>query len=198
MGKADSKSTTPKNRSICLPLRKMSIEKVYVATTVGKECILSAEIAKDAGEEALTGAYKVFKDECQCLKPTYSPETVNTDGWKSSHNAWSFLFTSVCIICCFLHVFIKIRYRGKKKYKDLFIQVSSKLWECYSAVNKASFTQRVGRPHEWCEKNEIPDVFLKPIQKLRKNIADYRAAYSKASFPSLYRKLLHCCMRTTM
>lgn len=156
---------------------KLLGKKVYVATTVGNECILGAEIAKDAGEEALTGAYKVFKDECQCLKPTYSPETVNTDGWKSTHNAWSFLFTSVTIICCFLHVFIKIRDRGKKKYKDLFIQVSSKLWECYRAVNKASFTQRVRRLHEWCEKNEIPEVFLKPIEKLRKNIADYRAAY---------------------
>ena len=148
-------------------------DKVYVATTVGDECILGAEMAEDAGEEALTGAYKVFKDECQCLKPDYSPDTVNIDGWKSTHNAWSFLFPAVVIICCFLHVFIKIRDRGKKKYKDLFLQVASKLWECYRAVNKASFTQRVRRLLEWCDKNEVPDVFLKPIEKLRENICAY-------------------------
>jgi hypothetical protein len=156
---------------------KLLGDKVYVATTVGNECILGAEMAEDAGEEALTGAYKVFKDECQFLKPDYSPDTVNIDGWKSTHNAWSFLFPAVVIICCFLHVFIKIRDRGKKKYKDLFLQVASKLWECYRAINKASFTQRVRRLLEWCDNNEVPDVFLKPIEKLRKNISAYRAAY---------------------
>lgn len=156
---------------------KLLGNKVYAATTVGDECILGASIVKDAGEESLKDAYQVFKDESQDLNPTYSPETVNIDGWKATHKAWSFLFTSVVIICCFLHVYIKIRDRGKKKYKDLYFQVSSKLWECYKAVNKASFSQRVRRLSEWCEKHKAPDVFLKPIEKLRKNIADYKAAY---------------------
>lgn len=156
---------------------KLLGDKVYAATTVGDECILGASIAKDAGEESLIDAYKVFKDESQDLNPTYSPETVNIDGWKATHKAWSILFTSVVIISCFLHVYIKIRDRGKKKYKDLYFQVSSKLWECYKAVNKASFSQRVRRLIEWCEKHKAPDVFLKPIEKLRKNIADYKAAY---------------------
>ena len=151
--------------------------KVYVATTVGNECILGASIAEDAGEEALTGAYKVFKDESQCLKPTYTPTTVNIDGWKATRNAWSFLFTSVVIICCFLHVYIKIRDRGKKKYKDLFFQVSSKLWDCYHAKNKAAFSQRIRRLHEWCNKEKVPDIFVKPIEKLRNNIALYMVAY---------------------
>ena len=52
-------------------------QKTYVATTVGNGCILGAAVAKDAGEKALTGAYKVYKDEAQCLKPEYSPKTVN-------------------------------------------------------------------------------------------------------------------------
>jgi len=151
--------------------------KVYVATTVGNECILGASIAEDAGEEALTGAYKVFKDESQCLKPTYTPTTVNIDGWKATRKALSFLFTSVVIICCFLHVSIKIRDRGKKKYKDLFFQVSSKLWECYNAKNKAAFSQRIRRLHEWCNKEKVPDIFVKPIEKLRNNIALYMVAY---------------------
>ena len=37
-------------------------EKVYVATTVGNECILCASIAGDAGEQSLQDAYHVFKD----------------------------------------------------------------------------------------------------------------------------------------
>lgn len=152
-------------------------EKVYVATTVGNGCILGAEIATDAGNEALKEAYNVFKDEAQYLHPTYSPETVNIDGWKATHNAWTCLFSSVVIIYCFLHIFIKIRDRGKKKYSDIFIKISSKLWECYRAPNKVTFSQRVRRLLEWSETSKVPVVFLNPIQKLRKNIANYRVAY---------------------
>lgn len=71
-------------------------DKVYVATTVGNECILGASIAKDTGNEALHDVYRVFKDEAQCLKPTYAPITVNMDGWKPTRNAWSFLFFLRC------------------------------------------------------------------------------------------------------
>ena len=41
------------------------------------------------------------------------------DGWKATLKAWKALFASVVIICCFLHVFIKIRDRAKKKYNDV-------------------------------------------------------------------------------
>jgi hypothetical protein len=152
-------------------------DKVYVATTVGNECLLGTSLAKDAGEEALTDAYGVFKDEAQCLKPDYSPTTVNIDGWKATRNAWSFLFRSIAIICCFLHVFIKIRDRAKKKHKDIFTQAASKLWDCYHADNKYKFSQRIRRLLEWCKKNQTPKVILHPIKKLRENIADYRVAY---------------------
>ena len=70
-------------------------DKIYVAATVGNECILGASIAKDAGEKALKDSYKVFKDESQCLKPTYTPATVNIDGWKATRKAWSLLFPSI-------------------------------------------------------------------------------------------------------
>jgi hypothetical protein len=152
-------------------------DKVYVATTVGEGCILGAEIAKDAGKEALTKAYKVFKEESQDLMPNYSPETVNIDGWSSTQSAWIYLFKSVFIIFCFLHVFIKIRDRGKKKYHDIYMKVSSKLWECYRAKNKGSFSQRVRRLVEWSDKSQIPEVFQKPIKKLRANISNYRVSY---------------------
>lgn len=151
--------------------------KVYVATTVGKECVLGTSIAEDAGDQALKDAYSVFKDEAQCLKPTYSPVTVNMDGWKATRNAWTFLFSSVVIIYCFLHVFIKIRDRAKKKYKDIFFNVASKLWDCYRAENKRQFSQRIRRLIQWCHHENVPDVITGPIEKLRKNISSYKAAY---------------------
>ena len=159
-------------------------DKVYVATTVGKGCILGTSIAKDAGEQALTDAYRVFKDEARCIKPDYSPVSVNMDGWKSTRNAWSALFPSVVIIYCFLHVFIKIRDRAKKKYKDLFVQVASKLWECYHAQNKYAFSQRIRRLKEWCETHDVPSVLSNPIATLRDNIDRYKAAYD---FPQALR-----------
>ena len=159
-------------------------DKVYVATTVGNECILGASVAKDAGEKALKEAYKVFKDEAQCLKPTYTPTTVNIDGWKATRKAWASLFTSVVIIYCFLHVFIKIRDRARKKFKDLFTNAASKLWECYHAENKYEFSQRIRRLVEWCKKSKAPDVILNPIEKLRQNIVGYKVAYD---YPNAHR-----------
>ncbi len=159
-------------------------DKVYVATTVGNQCILGAAAAKDAGEQSLQDAYQVFKDEAQCVKPSYTPATVNMDGWKATRNAWKFLFTSVVIICCFLHIFIKIRDRAKKKYKDLFDEAATKLWDCYEAETKTKFVQRVRRLAEWCKKNNIPFVISKPIEKLRQNIALYKVAYD---YPEAHR-----------
>jgi len=159
-------------------------QKVYVATTVGKGCILGTAIAKDAGEQALKEAYQVFKDEAQCIKPDYSPTSVNMDGWKATLKAWSDLFVSVVIICCFLHVFIKIRDRAKKKHKGLFLQVASKLWNCYRGQNKYAFSQRIRRLTEWCQAHDVPSVLSDPIGKLRQNIDRYKAAYD---FPQALR-----------
>jgi hypothetical protein len=152
-------------------------DKVYIATTVGNECILGVSIAGDAGEESLKEAYRVFKDEAQCLNRTYAPCTVNMDGWKPTRNAWSFLFTSVVIIYCFLHVFIKIRDRAKKKYKETFLAAASKLWDCYRSGNKLQFSQRIRRLVEWCRKENAPSVISDRISKLRQNIGAYKVAY---------------------
>ena len=156
---------------------RISGEKTYVATTVGSNCILGAEVAKDAGEQALTDAYHIYKDEACCIKPEYSPNTVNMDGWKATRNAWQNIFPAVVVICCFLHVFIKIRDRAKKKYRDIFDNAALQLWECYRAETKGSFSQRIRRLIEWCKKNDAPSVIYEPIKKLRKNIAIYRVAY---------------------
>ena len=73
-------------------------EKCYIATTVASECILGASIAPDAGAEALTSAYGVFKKETQCIKPDYAPQTANIDGWSGTKKAWTAIFLSVLIL----------------------------------------------------------------------------------------------------
>ncbi len=184
IGRNSIVGTTVRNPDV-LPLHLAADEKhswilgnkVYIATTVGKECILGTSIATDAGEDALKDAYRAFKNEAECIKPDYRPVSVNIDGWKATRKAWTYLFSSIVIICCFLHVFIKIRDRAKKKHKDIFLQVSSKLWECYRGVNKYEFSQRIRRLIEWCKENNAPDVITSPIKKLRQNLADYKMAY---------------------
>jgi hypothetical protein len=159
-------------------------KKVYIASTTGDGCILGASIACDAGEEELKKAYQVFKSEAQCVKPSYTPTTVNMDGWKPTRNAWAFLFASSVIIYCFLHVFIKIRDRSKKKYKDIFLKTTSKLWDCYRSETKRTFSQKLRRLIEWCLKEKIPSVIIDPIQKLRQNLKSYTAAYD---YPHAHR-----------
>ena len=152
--------------------------KVYVATTVGKECILGAEITRDAGKESLERAYGVFKREARRLNPEYQVGTVNLDGWQAARNAWESLFPGITIICCFLHVFIKIRDRAKRKLKGIFDQAATKLWNCYHAKSRSSFSQRIRRFLEWCGNENIPEIVAEPVRKLHKNIGDYGIAYT--------------------
>ena len=159
-------------------------EKRYIATTVASECILGASIAPDAGAEALTTAYGVFKKETQGIKPDYAPRTANIDGWAGTQKAWTTIFPSVFILFCFLHVFIKIRDRAKKKHRSIFLEATSKLWDCYNALNRRSFSQRVRRLVEWAQASAIPPVILDPIKKLHTNLSSYAMAYN---YPGAHR-----------
>ena len=78
-------------------------EKVYLATTVGKDCVLGAAACAGADGAALTQGYGVFAQEARNLAADYQPETVNTDGWGATSIAWKALFPSIVIMQCFLH-----------------------------------------------------------------------------------------------
>lgn len=151
--------------------------KSYIATTAGDGCILGAAMSESASEIDLTKGYGIFKDEITCVHPEYKPSTVNIDGWKATMKAWQAIFPTIVIICCFLHVFIKIRDRGRKKFKEVFNEVASKFWDCYEAPTKRSFSQRVRRLYEWGKETDIPAVMQKAIQKMRENIDRYSIAY---------------------
>jgi len=83
-------------------------EKIYVATTVADGCLLGAELSQSAGTEDLEVAYGVFAHEARELNPDYEPQTVNTDGWEATQNAWKNLFSGITLILCFLHTILSI------------------------------------------------------------------------------------------
>ena len=159
-------------------------ERVYIATTVGQECILGVAIAESAGEKHLQKAYGQFKEEAQLLRPGYTPDSVNLDGWEPTHKAWKSLFPATTIILCFLHIFISIRDRAKKKYKEIFPLVAEKLWHCYRAEGRQFFSQRVCRLYQWALKNSVPPIILDKLAKLRYNLPSYAVAYH---FPKSHR-----------
>ncbi len=160
--------------------------KTYIATTAGSDCILGASVSESASEEDLKKAYSVFKKEAACVNPEYRPDTVNTDGWLSTQNAWKKLFPGIAVIPCFLHIFIGIRDRSRKKHKETFLDVATRLWDCFKAESKGAFSQRVRRLSEWCQntKNKIPEVISDKIKKLRENLPQFSQAYD---FPDAHR-----------
>lgn len=159
-------------------------ERIYVATTVGSECFLGVDIAQTDDAPALTQAYGRFKQEAQLLKPGYSPKTINTDGWEATRNAWLALFPGVSIILCILHIFIAIRDRSKKKYKEIFALVADKFWHAYEATGRQFFSQRVRRLYEWAVAQELPAVIVDKLAKLHYYLDSYARAYY---FPRAHR-----------
>jgi hypothetical protein len=90
----------------------------------------------------------------------YAPETVNTDGWQATQNAWKALFTQMTVVLCFLHAFLKIRDRAKKAFGELGQDVQRRVWEAYRATSKRAFSQRLRRLREWAA-NGLPESAMK-------------------------------------
>lgn len=145
---------------------RLQRDKHFIAMTVAEECILGAEMTDSASEASLTKAYGVFANEARSVDPDYSPETVNTDGWAATQNAWKTLFDGITVILCFLHAFIKIRDRATKALEDSFNHVADKVWDAYEATSRSSFSQRLRRLREWTQDNVPESVMKKHILDL--------------------------------
>lgn len=135
-------------------------ERVYIATTAAKDCILGASVAQSTSQTDLENAYGVFASEAQTVDADYAPETVNTDGWRATQNAWKALFNQITVVLCFLHAFIKIRDRAKKSFGALGQELQKRVWEAYRATNKRAFSQRLRRLREWAS-NALPESEMK-------------------------------------
>ena len=147
---------------------KVKGKKSYVATTGGSNCFLGMEVCAGADELSLQAAYQVFRTEANDLDADYRPNTVNTDGWTATQNAWQSLYPAIKVIECFLHAFLKVRDRATKKLNDYFEPVADKIWDCYRALSKASLAQQIRRLKEWTISNVPPCPMKENILKLCK------------------------------
>ncbi|MBF0573041.1 MAG: hypothetical protein HQK69_04695 [Desulfamplus sp.] len=168
-------------------------EKVAVATTVGNDCILGASVTLGADTANLTEAYKHFKDEAQALAPDYSPETVNTDGWGATQSAWLTLFPMVVIIECFLHAYMKIRQTGKH-LKDIFLELSKRVWNLYHAGNADDFRSQVVELRLWAQQNttgSVQEAVVKLCNKTERFILAYEHPQAYRTSNMLDRHINH-------
>jgi hypothetical protein len=157
-------------------------QKVYIPTTVAQECILGVDIAENAGAKALTEGYQTFKTESQQLDPTYSPQTVNTDGWPATQSAWQSLFPQITLILCFLHAFLKIKERCRR-CPQLLKTIGQKVWEAYHAPTKAHFAQRIRRLREWGQ-HQLTGPIQDKVLALSHKAPHFKIAFD---FPTAYR-----------
>ena len=139
---------------------KIKGKKAYVATTIAEDCFLGMEVSPKADEVSLHQAYGVFQQEALALNPHYQPDSVNTDGWKPTQNAWSKLFDAIQIIECFLHAFLKVRDRATKKLRGFFTTAADKIWKAYRANSKRQLAQQIRRLREWANKT-LPACAMK-------------------------------------
>ena len=146
-------------------------EKGYVATTVGGGCILGAALTKAADDAHLQEAYGQFAAEARDVDPAYAPQTVNTDGWAATRNAFQALFTTITVVLCFLHGFLKIRDRCRKA-RDLHQRV----WEVYRAATAEEFRQRMNAFQQWC----ASQTFTAPVQEMLRKLWNKMEAYAVA------------------
>lgn len=146
---------------------KQNGKKVYIATTIGKNCFLGIAASTNVDEESLERAYNEFKKEALDLNSDYQPDTTNTDGWAATKKAWKNLFPSTIIIECFLHAFLKVRNKATKDLKEDFDKAGDKIWNSYRANSKGELSQQIRRLSEWANKLS-PSAMKENILKICK------------------------------
>jgi hypothetical protein len=124
----------------------LSGQRQYVATTVGGGCFLGAEVVAEASTPALQAGYQGFLTEARTVQPDYQPETVCTDGWPATREAWQLLVPTITLILCFLHSILKIEARCRGALRQ---RLRQRAWHVYQAPNKVHFAQRIRRLREW-------------------------------------------------
>lgn len=148
-------------------------QKGYVAFTAGAGCVLGVALSDSADEEHLVDAYGQFAEESRDVNPQYAPETVNTDGWFATRNAFRALFSTIVPVLCFLHGFLKIRDRCRKAR-----ELHQRVWDVYRATTSSDFRGRMATFRAWCQEGNWPKAVLETVTKLWKRESDYVVSYS--------------------
>jgi len=155
-------------------------ERHYVATTVGGGCFLGAAVVAEASTQALQAGYGEFLAEARSLAPAYQPQTVCTDGWHATREAWQVLVPAVTVILCFLHAVLKIEARCRGALRQ---QLRRRAWHVYQAPNKGAFGQRVRRLREWASR-QLSGAVHETVLKLCAGKEQFQVAYD---FPDAAR-----------
>jgi len=157
--------------------------KAYLATTAGADCILGISLALQADEATLHTAYAQFQREARHVDPAYTPQTVNTDGWTATQKAWRGLFDTITVIECFLHAFLKIRDRCKKRWHTRWVDIQQQVWDIYHAPDPQAFRQRCTDFLTWARLT-MTGPALQAIEKLYAKMELFVTAFA---FPQAYR-----------
>ena len=158
-------------------------QRVYLAVTAAKGCVLGSTLSRGAGHQDLKAAYGLFQQEGVNCAPSYAPETVTTDGWEATRSAWKALFPGITWILCFLHEVIKIR-DGCRSKLALRHTLIDKLWHIYHATSKRHFAQRLRRFREWAKSASLPKAIEERVRRLREKSPFFQRAFD---FPDAYR-----------
>jgi hypothetical protein len=146
--------------------------KGYIATTVGGGCILGVALTAAADDAHLREAYGAFAAEARDVSPGYAPETVNTDGWAATRNAFVALFPTITVVLCFLHGFLKVRDRCRKA-RDLHRRV----WDVYRAATAEEFRRLMGELQQWWAMQTWTAPVREMLEKLWAKAGSYAVAY---------------------
>ena len=144
---------------------RLNGENVYIAITIAEDCVLGTSVSLTADTEGLIEAYGHFQREARHLDPDYQPETVNIDGWAATQKAWLALFPSITIIECFLHAFLEIRNRCKKRFEEIYHEIAQRVWDIYRADNAAAFRVQIEALQQWASQ-ALHGHVLEAVEKL--------------------------------
>ena len=78
-------------------------------------------------------------------RPGVRSQTVNTDGWALTRNAFQALFPLITVVLCFLHGFLKIRDRCRKAH-----ELHGRVWDVYRAATAEEFRRLMNELQQWC------------------------------------------------
>ena len=147
-------------------------KKGYVATTAAEGCLLGVALTKAADDKHLAAAYGDFAAEARNVNPEYAPKTVSTDGWAATQNAFQALFSTITVVLCFLHGFLKIRDRCRKNH-DLHRRV----WDVYRASTAEEFRRLMTAFQTWCATQTWTASVGEMLAKLWNRTDEYAVAY---------------------
>ena len=141
-------------------------------------CFLGVALTQSASTKDLQAGYGEFRQEALNHNPNYRAESVNTDGWEQTQQAWRNLFPGITVVLCFLHTVLGIQ-KHLRRRKDLFADISNRLWTLYHSEQLRQFSQRLRRLHEWagnCDL-DLPDKVRQKLLSIKAKAAQFKVSF---------------------